>query len=253
MTVVDSTERRGAGHDGVVVATPDFARRRLRARLSRWRPYLLTLLAAVVVAIGVWLLYFSSAVTVTSVEVTGNDALTTARIEKVAAVPAGEQLIRVDLAAIQARIERIDAVQAAQVSRSWPHTISVQVTERVPIAVLRRGGAVLGLDAEGVVFTVKESQLPKGLPVVQTALNVNAATLGEAARVVVALRSDIAARVERIKADSIDRIVLELDGGVTVEWGSAEDSENKARVLAILLARDVTEIDVSVPGRPTTR
>ncbi|RYF96796.1 MAG: hypothetical protein EON94_15830 [Caulobacteraceae bacterium] len=68
-----------------------------------------------------------------------------------------------------------------------------------------------------------------------------------------ALRSDIAARVERIQAGSIDNIVLKLSGGVTVQWGSAEDSANKAQVLEILLDQDVSEIDVSVPGRPTTR
>jgi cell division protein FtsQ len=36
-------------------------------------------------------------------------------------------------------------------------------------------------------------------------------------------------------------------------WGSAEDSAQKAEVLAVLLDRDAKQIDVSVPGRPTTR
>lgn len=202
---------------------------------------------------GGWLLYFSSVLTVGSVKVSGNDTLTSARVERVAAVPYGEQLIQVDLAAIQARVEGIDAVASAEVSRSWPDAISIQVTERVPIAVVERGGETRALDADGIVFQRKESLLPQGLPVVETALNVNAATLAEAARVVLALRSDIASRVERIQAGSIDNIVLELAGGVTVQWGSAEDSENKARVLEILLEEDVKEIDVSVPGRPTTR
>jgi cell division protein FtsQ len=38
-----------------------------------------------------------------------------------------------------------------------------------------------------------------------------------------------------------------------VMWGSAENSAEKAEVLAVLLERDAHEIDVSVPGRPTTR
>ena len=50
-----------------------------------------------------------------------------------------------------------------------------------------------------------------------------------------------------------DRIRLELAGGRTVMWGSAEDSAEKAEVLAVLLGRDARQIDVSVPGRPTTR
>lgn len=251
MTVIDGTGRPESEEDSVLLATPDFARRRFRARLTRLRPYLIA--AAVVLALGtgIWLLYFSSAVTVESVKVSGNGTLSSARIERVAAVPDGEQLIQVDLAAIQARVERIDAVASAEVSRSWPHAIAIRITEREPIAVVKRGEETWALDADGVLFTRKASLL-EGLPVVETALNVNAATLAEAARVVLALRADIAARVELIKADSIDNIVLELDRCVTVQWGSAEDSENKAQVLAILLEKDVADIDVSVPGRPTT-
>lgn len=236
------------------VATPDFAKRRLRARLLRLRPILIVVLVAVVIATSGWLLFFSSVVSVESVEVSGNSAALSSRsIERVAQVPMGEQLIRVDLDAIQARVEGIDAVRSVEVSRSWPHAISIRITERVPIAVVHSGDDVKAMDAEGRVFARKASLLPKGLPVIDTAVNVNAATLSEAARVVTSLRADIAARVERIKADSMDKIVLKLTDGVTVEWGSADDSENKAAVLAILLEQDVKEIDVSVPGRPTTR
>lgn len=240
--------------DGVLVATPDFARRRFRARVLRLRPLLVAALVVVVLATSGWLLYFSSVVTVESVEVSGNSAAVSSKsIQKVAEVPLGEQLIRVDLDAIQARVERMDAVASAEVSRSWPHAISIRVTERVPIAVVLIDGREKALAADGVAFDRKKSLLPPDLPLIETALNVNAATLGEAARVVLSLRADIAARVERIKAESIDRISLVLAGGITVEWGSAEDSENKAKVLAILLDEDVKEIDVSVPGRPTTR
>lgn len=253
MKVIEGAGRQEFEEDSVLLAAPDFARRRFRARLARLRPYLIV--AAVVLALGTgtWLLYFSAVLTVESVKISGNGTLSSARIERVAAVPDGEQLIQVDLAAIQARIERIDAVASAEVSRSWPHAISIEVTERVPIAVVRRGEETKALDADGILFSRNASSL-EALPVVETALNVNAATLAEAARVVLALRSDIAARVDVIRADSIDNIVLALDGGVRVQWGSAEDSENKAQVLAILLEnKDVTEIDVSVPGRPTTR
>jgi hypothetical protein len=38
-----------------------------------------------------------------------------------------------------------------------------------------------------------------------------------------------------------------------VMWGSAEQSAEKAAVLAVLLEQAGHEIDVSVPGRPTTR
>ena len=36
-------------------------------------------------------------------------------------------------------------------------------------------------------------------------------------------------------------------------WGSEEDSDRKAEVLAVLLATPATDYDVSVPDRPTVR
>lgn len=253
MTVIDETGRSDASEDSVLIATDDFARRRLRARLGRWRPYLIGALVLVLVATGVWLLWFSSVVTVEEVEVSGTNTLSPARIERAAAVPMGEQLVQVDLAAIEARVERIDAVASAKVSRSWPHGISIEVTERVPIAVVRIDGTQKALAADGVAFDYKKSLLPNDIPVVETELDVTAATLSEAAAVVLSLPAAVATRVNLIKADSIDRMVLKLDGGITVQWGTAEDSDTKAQVLEALLGTGEKFIDVSVPGRPATR
>jgi cell division protein FtsQ len=91
------------------------------------------------------------------------------------------------------------------------------------------------------------------LLLVKTPLNVSATALVEAAAVVSALPSDIAIRVHLIEVVTPDDITLDVSGGVTVLWGSAADSDNKAKVLRVLLKKHVTQIDVSVPGRPTAR
>jgi cell division protein FtsQ len=52
---------------------------------------------------------------------------------------------------------------------------------------------------------------------------------------------------------SVDEIKLVLATGRRVIWGSAEDSDQKAEVLAVLLKQPGNQIDVTVPGRPTTR
>ena len=45
-----------------------------------------------------------------------------------------------------------------------------------------------------------------------------------------------------------------LKDGRTVVWGSAEESDTKAEVLATLLATvQAQTYDVSVPSKPTTR
>jgi cell division protein FtsQ len=236
----------------VTLAGRDFARRRWRQRLRRLRPLLYAVLLLALAGTGVWLVFFSSVVTVREVSVSGNQTLSSVRVRAVAKAPIGRQLARVDLAAIRARIETIPAVESVSVSRSWPHTIAVEVVERTPVAVVERGAGLQAVDDEGVLFGSYVRQ-PDDLPLVRTAADVKSEALAEAARVVTSLRADIQARVESVDVASIDRITLKLTGGRTVMWGSAEDSQQKAAVLAVLLERRADEIDVSVPGRPTTR
>lgn len=236
----------------VTLAGRDFARRRWRQRLRRLRPFLYAALVAALVGTGVWLVFFSSVMTVREVTVEGNTTLSSVRIEKVARAPIGRQLARVDLAAIRARLETIPAVRSVEVSRSWPDTVAITVTERVPVAVVDRGAGLQGVDEEGVLFGTHAIR-PEGLPLVQTAPDVKTEALAEAARVVTSLRSDVAARVDRVEVETVDRIRLRLAGGRTVMWGSAENSAEKAAVLVVLLEQEAREIDVSVPGRPTTR
>ena len=67
------------------------------------------------------------------------------------------------------------------------------------------------------------------------------------------LPTSIATRVATIEVDSIDQISLILHNGRRVVWGSAEESAQKAQVLQDMLAQPGDTIDVTVPGRPTTK
>jgi len=236
----------------VTVAGRDFARRRWRQRLRRLRPFLYAALVLVLVGVGVWLLLFSPVVTVRDVSVKGNTTVSGVRVRAVAKAPLGRQLARVDLGAIQARVETLAAVRSVSVSRSWPHTIAIAITERTPVAVVDRGGGLQAVDKDGVLFGRYPSK-PDDLPLLRTAPDVKSEALAEAARVVTSLRSDIAAKLDRVDVETVDQITLRLSDGRTVMWGSADQSDQKAAVLAVLLEQKAQHIDVSVPGRPTTR
>lgn len=236
----------------VTLAARDFARRRWLQRLRRLRPLLYAVLVLLLAGIGTWLVFFSSVVTVREVSVHGNRTISSVRVRAVAKAPMGTQLARVDLAAIKARVEAMPAVRSVSVSRSWPHTVAISVTERTPVAVVDRGAGLQAVDEDGVLFG-SYSRKPDDLPLISTAPDVKSEALAEAAHVVTSLRADIASKVERVDVESVDRIRLLLTGGRTVMWGSAEQSAQKAAVVAVLLDQPGTEIDVSVPGRPTTR
>jgi cell division protein FtsQ len=118
--------------------------------------------------------------------------------------------------------------------------------------VVEIGGRLQGMDADGVVFR-DYARAPAGLPRVETGATTGSEALREAALVVASLPSDLLASVDHVEAATVDEISLQLRDGRTVEWGSVEESELKARVIAdLLVARRAQHYDVSVPGQPTT-
>ena len=77
--------------------------------------------------------------------------------------------------------------------------------------------------------------------------------LADVATVATAFPPELRPEVVSISAEAVDRIALALDGGRTVVWGSADQSDVKAEVIAALLAVEAKVYDVSAPGHPTTK
>lgn len=249
-----TTLERSSGPDEetVRIARKEFRRRRQAGRWRRARPYLLVVLALLLVAGAAWVVLASSLLTAERVAVRGNATLSTGRIERAAHVPLGTPLARVDLGAVRARVEAVPAVRRAEVSRAWPHTVRISVTERTPVAVIDQGSGLQALDADGVLFG-GFAHRPPHLPLVVAPAGTGAEALTEGARVVASLPPRVARKVQSVQVASVDQISLVMAQGRRVLWGSAEQSDQKAAVLAVLLRRPGTQIDVSVPGRPTTR
>jgi cell division protein FtsQ len=232
-----------------------FYRRRLIGRLSRYRGQLLVLLGVAVGAAVVWIVYFSAVLGVHRVEVEGTTLLTQEQVEAAAGVPAGTALASIDLEEVAERVRALDPVADVQVDRLWPRGLSIVVTERRAVAVVRQGGLLSGMDADGVLFRTYDSP-PGHLPLVDAgALEADGRedALAEVATALAALDADVATRVDHVEVASRDAIVLVLGGGDRVTWGSAEESDLKGQVLTVLLEQKASAYDVSVPGQPTTR
>lgn len=230
-----------------------FVRRQWARRWLAWRGLVAILAGMCVLAGSVWLVFFSSMLAVSGVKVEGNEVLDPRHVRRVAAVPMGEPLATVDLDAIAARIEGLAPVLRVDASRSWPDKVRIAIEERVPVAVVERDGVVRGLDKDGVIFRSYPSA-PDALPVVRMKATTEADALAEAATVIGVLPGDLASRVDFVEVATIDTISLRMSNGRTIFWGSAEDSENKAKVIDVLLraAPKARTYDVSVPGQPTT-
>jgi len=228
-----------------------FARRQWARRWLAWRVVLAVVLSVLAVVGGIWLVFFSSVLAIDGVEVEGNRLLSESAVKEAAAVPTGEPLARADLEAIAARIEGLPAVASVDVSRAWPDKILVQVVEREAVAVIDDDGRFRGMDAEGVVFR-EFNTLPKSLPRLRIAPDTRGEAMAEGAAVVGVLPADIVSRIDYVDVKTVDEITLHFRDGRLVVWGSADESEQKARVLDALLRHRFDVYDVSVPGQPTT-
>ena len=228
-----------------------FARRQWARRWLAWKYAVAALLLLAGGAGLVWLVYYSSLLSVKGVDVVGARQLRAGEVRAAAAVPAGESLARVDLDRIRTRVEAMAPVRSADVSRQWPDQVLITVEERVAVAVVQSGGRLRGMDEEGVIFRDFDKP-PADLPRVETSAEATGEALREAALVIAVLPADLAAEVDHVFVATVDEISLVLRDGRDVRWGSAEDSETKAEVLAVLLQQKARHYDVSVPGQPTT-
>jgi cell division protein FtsQ len=225
--------------------------RRRRWFKSRGRTVAIVGGGAVVVALAVWLLYFSSLFAVHHVTVSGEQSMSATEIEAAAKVPFDTPLIEANLDQIRQRVQAIPGVQSASVSRSWPQTISITIVERVPVAVVSTPNGFRNIDATGVMFGHMGSR-PAGLPLIQLFGNVDKSALRGAADVAASLPSRILRQVTSISVRTMDDIRLNLTGGRRIRWGNATDSDIKAQVATDLLRVGKRIIDVSVPSNPTT-
>ncbi|WP_300676782.1 FtsQ-type POTRA domain-containing protein [Nocardioides sp.] len=229
-----------------------FARRQWRRRWLQAKPILATVVVLAVVVTGIWLVWFSSVLAVSSVVVTGTSSLSQKQVRSAAAITLDTPLVKVDTGKVRDRVGALAPVESVKVSRRWPDQIVIAVTERTPIAVIDIGGKLRGLDKDGVVFeTYKKA--PAGMPTVVTPAGTDAKALREAAQVVASLPTNLAKITDHVEVKTIDEISLALTKGRTVQWGSSADSAQKAQVLDALLTHDAKVYDVSVPGQPTTR
>lgn len=235
-------------------ASDEIGRRRQR---STWRTRLVRggVVVAVlgVFALATWLVGYSDVLTADQVRVTGADGALVETVTEAAAVPIGRPLARVDTAEVAANVETIPDVASVTVTRDWPSTVAISITGRVPLASLEGDEGWYGVDVEGVLFA------PQAEPAADRPVLVAPdGAQGQQARaagvgVADALPAQVLGDVARIEAPSPVEVRLVLRDGPVVVWGSAEDAERKADVLAVLLQTPATQYDVSVPDRPTIR
>jgi cell division protein FtsQ len=231
----------------------EVARTEGRRRLRRF----VVLAVIVLLVAGAVATAHSPLLDVDRIEVRGIEGAAADDVRAATGISLGTPLVRLDPAAAAEQVEALPWVEQAAVERSWPGTLVVRVTERVPVAVVGPSGRPQLVDAEGRVLGPADAS-SSALPSIDGRAAEAGATLSER-QVVVAdvlgglpagLRSEVVeARGER------SGIVLELTDGVVVRWGDATQQTAKRDALRVLLDQGdratFATIDVSVPRAST--
>jgi cell division protein FtsQ len=208
--------------------------------------------AVVAIAVSAWVVWGTPLLGVRTVEVTGSRIAGPEQVRAVADVVDGTPLARVDLDDVSQRVRGLPSVASVAVRRSWPNTLVIEVTERVPVAAVAVAGGFAIVDADGIVFDRRADRPDSAVLLKVALLRPDDPTTRAALRVVVALTQPLRERLTQLVADSPTHIRLELTGGRVIVWGDAEQNESKAAVATALLNRPVRTIDVSSPEVATT-
>jgi cell division protein FtsQ len=207
----------------------------------------------VVVGLGTWvLLYDAGVANVEDLTVTGLTTVPEQAVREAAAVAPGGPLISVDTAGIASRVAAVEGVAAVEVRRVWPHTIEVDVTERVPVAVWQTAAGLFEVDTTGLPYR-RAPDPPPPLPRLTFAgvAPQDPATTA-AITVLRTLTEQLRAQVATVTVAGT-QVTLGLVDDRSVRWGDPERSADKVAVLGPLLGQRGSVYDVSSPDLPTVR
>jgi cell division protein FtsQ len=222
-----------------------------------WWPWLIAGLAVLALIGAVaWALLGSSLFDARSVQVVGTRELPVDEVRAAAAVVLGTPMLRLDVEGIEARVAAVPRVASVRVRRALDGTVWIELTERTPVAVVRRGDGAHLVDATGMDYAAVPLG-PAGLPELRVArVGPRDAATVAALTVLTGLPEPLRAQVFVVAAKSPADVVLRLDkgpggNGREVRWGGVEQGDRKAAVLGPLLTQPGRVYDVSSPSLPT--
>jgi len=191
------------------------------------------------------------------VVVRGTRHTTPAQVVAAGGVRRGDSLVWFDAGRAASGIRALPYVATARVTREWPHTVRVVVSERVAAAWFEaRGGRYL-IDGSGRVLapvTTPPAGLPKILGVTRAARpgGVIRPTSGARAAAALPLLARLATASVTVARDG--NVSIQLTSGVEVRLGEPSAIPVKVRaalaVLADLGTTPTHYVDVSAPTNP---
>ena len=193
---------------------------------------------------------FTPVVPMRGINVHGNHVLTEEYVQQLADIAPDTPMGRVDVRRAAQNIAADPWVETVTVSRDWPSSVDVEVTEHVAVAFIAQDDGTHLIDSNGVDFLVAEPP-PQAIELVGAPVEdaeAMAAVVDIAASISERARNEIAA----IDVAPLNH-VLRTNDGRTIVWGASEDNENKSYALEAVLQMEGREFNITNPQLVTSR
>jgi cell division protein FtsQ len=194
-------------------------------------------------------------------EVTITGATTNAPAIKKAVEQVSEDMTTLHLKDDELRdaVAHFPTVASVGASTSFPHTLHVTVTERLPVAFVKVGSRRTAVSADGYLL-LGASFDPKLLPRIEGSTAQGTRLQGDAAAQAAILGAVPPPLRERVTGSSWDDaqggVVVGLDGGPDLRFGDGSRARDKwTAAVAVLSSSEhgsPSYLDVSVPDRPVS-
>jgi len=231
-------------------------RKRLRAEIRRFtqrsrrrRIIWLSALGAVVLLVGgSAIAAYSPLFAVERITVVGASTLDPVQVQAALAEQIGTPLALVDDSDVKAALMAFPLIESYALEAKPPHDLTLRIVERTPIGVIESDAGYTLVDAAGVALTTS-AQVPEGQPVLHVEGGIDSDAFESVGLVVRSLPADVRGLLSDVSASTLDDVALTLSNGLTIVWGSAEQSVAKARTLTSAMAANpaARTIDVSSP------
>lgn len=249
-------ERDGAADPSdpeTVVAFPRSSHR--RRRRNRWLALLAALLLA---ALFVGIVFFSPLFATRSIDVEGARLTDPQNVQEALQRFEGVPLTRISKEEVRAAVGDVPQVKSVDVVLEPPHTITVQLHERVGVAAVTEGQDVILVDSQGQQLATYAKGDRPDVPMIEGGREVLSSNKFAAiSEVLAALPASVLSQLDTAAAPSESSVELTFSDGRKAVWGDSSDSELKAQVLAALVRDQATAsgtvYDVSAPLHPTIK
>lgn len=231
--------------------------RRRRSKHARRRWAFVAVLAVVVA----WaVLFFFPVLTVKNVDVQGAKNADVQQVSEASGVGERSNMLRLDTEQVARNVAPTPWVKKVTVSRSWPSTVTIQITEHEAVGVLDEGGETSLIDRDGKVFL--KGPAPEGAVPFTKVKDGDTRALAAGAAAVNALQPENRKQLVEVAVPNAEAVEMtfelpapegEAKPRKVVYFGAAEQLTEKAEAVRVVLQREQPTWNVSNPAMPTAR